>query len=165
MLSPPCVPGKMVGLVRFELTTSCTPCKRATRLRYSPKSFGMTKKPYRAGRGKPFQRIFLPWRRRSPPGRWLTGEAGHAKTCPPWSWRRRKPPAPTRCQSYFRRPTRCAVFLATSSRLIFIARWRKTREPRDHGDGPRGCTANVRVWSPSSQIRTLFVQSRGLFPH
>lgn len=27
---------KMVGLVRFELTTSCTPCKRATRLRYSP---------------------------------------------------------------------------------------------------------------------------------
>ncbi len=28
--------GKMVGLVRFELTTSCTPCKRATRLRYSP---------------------------------------------------------------------------------------------------------------------------------
>jgi hypothetical protein len=26
----------MVGLVRFELTTSCTPCKRATRLRYSP---------------------------------------------------------------------------------------------------------------------------------
>jgi VanZ family protein len=28
----------MVGLVRFELTTSCTPCKRATRLRYSPKN-------------------------------------------------------------------------------------------------------------------------------
>ena len=28
--------GKMVGLVRFELTTSCTPCKRATRLRYNP---------------------------------------------------------------------------------------------------------------------------------
>ena len=28
---------KVVGLVRFELTTSCTPCKRATRLRYSPK--------------------------------------------------------------------------------------------------------------------------------
>lgn len=28
--------GEMVGLVRFELTTSCTPCKRATRLRYSP---------------------------------------------------------------------------------------------------------------------------------
>ena len=27
---------RMVGLVRFELTTSCTPCKRATRLRYSP---------------------------------------------------------------------------------------------------------------------------------
>ncbi len=30
--------GEMVGLVRFELTTSCTPCKRATRLRYSPKN-------------------------------------------------------------------------------------------------------------------------------
>jgi integrase len=27
---------KMVGLERFELSTSCTPCKRATRLRYSP---------------------------------------------------------------------------------------------------------------------------------
>jgi hypothetical protein len=26
----------MVGPVRFELTTSCTPCKRATRLRYGP---------------------------------------------------------------------------------------------------------------------------------
>ena len=33
---PACTTGKMVGLVRFELTTSCTPCKRATRLRYSP---------------------------------------------------------------------------------------------------------------------------------
>ncbi len=33
-------PGKMVGLVRFELTTSCTPCKRATRLRYSPNKEG-----------------------------------------------------------------------------------------------------------------------------
>ena len=31
-----CVSVKMVGLVRFELTTSCTPCKRATKLRYSP---------------------------------------------------------------------------------------------------------------------------------
>ena len=31
---------KMVGLVRFELTTSCTPCKRATRLRYSPNKEG-----------------------------------------------------------------------------------------------------------------------------
>ena len=30
----------MVGLVRFELTTSCTPCKRATRLRYSPNKEG-----------------------------------------------------------------------------------------------------------------------------
>ena len=29
---------KMVGLERFELSTSCTPCKRATRLRYSPKN-------------------------------------------------------------------------------------------------------------------------------
>ncbi len=26
----------MVGLARFELTTSCTPCKRSTRLNYSP---------------------------------------------------------------------------------------------------------------------------------
>ncbi len=34
----PCVSGKMVGPVRFELTTSCTPCKRATRLRYGPTS-------------------------------------------------------------------------------------------------------------------------------
>ena len=32
--------GRMVGLVRFELTTSCTPCKRATRLRYSPNKEG-----------------------------------------------------------------------------------------------------------------------------
>ena len=31
---------QMVGLVRFELTTSCTPCKRATRLRYSPNKEG-----------------------------------------------------------------------------------------------------------------------------
>ena len=35
--------GKMVGLVRFELTTSCTPCKRATRLRYSPNRRRVTK--------------------------------------------------------------------------------------------------------------------------
>ena len=28
--------GKMVGAVRFELTTSCTRNKRATRLRYAP---------------------------------------------------------------------------------------------------------------------------------
>ena len=27
---------KMVGPERFELSTSCTPCKRATRLRYGP---------------------------------------------------------------------------------------------------------------------------------
>src|SRR5213593_1736442 len=27
---------KMVGTVRFELTTSCTPSKRATKLRYVP---------------------------------------------------------------------------------------------------------------------------------
>jgi hypothetical protein len=27
---------KMVGAVRFELTTSCTRTKRATRLRYAP---------------------------------------------------------------------------------------------------------------------------------
>ena len=26
----------MVGAVRFELTTSCTPSKRATKLRYAP---------------------------------------------------------------------------------------------------------------------------------
>jgi hypothetical protein len=28
--------GKLVGAVRFELTTSCTRNKRATRLRYAP---------------------------------------------------------------------------------------------------------------------------------
>ena len=38
-------PGKMVGLVRFELTTSCTPCKRATRLRYSPNKEGSGNRP------------------------------------------------------------------------------------------------------------------------
>ena len=27
---------KMVGPARFELTTSCTPCKRSTRLNYGP---------------------------------------------------------------------------------------------------------------------------------
>ncbi len=27
---------KVVGLARFELTTSCTPCKRSTKLSYSP---------------------------------------------------------------------------------------------------------------------------------
>ena len=26
----------MVGMTRFELAASCTPCKRATRLRYIP---------------------------------------------------------------------------------------------------------------------------------
>ena len=26
----------MVGPARFELTTSCTPCKRSTRLNYGP---------------------------------------------------------------------------------------------------------------------------------
>src|SRR5260221_14157141 len=36
---------KMVGLVRFELTTSCTPCKRATRLRYSPNKMKGHKDP------------------------------------------------------------------------------------------------------------------------
>ena len=30
---------QMVGAVRFELTTSCTPSKRATRLRYAPNHF------------------------------------------------------------------------------------------------------------------------------
>ena len=46
----------MVGLVRFELTTSCTPCKRATRLRYSPMICGRAKKPDAPALGKPF-----PW--------------------------------------------------------------------------------------------------------
>jgi len=27
---------EMVGPARFELTTSCTPCKRSTRLNYGP---------------------------------------------------------------------------------------------------------------------------------
>ena len=44
---------KMVGLVRFELTTSCTPCKRATRLRYSP---NFRKKGQEAG---------CPWRKQA----------------------------------------------------------------------------------------------------
>ena len=35
---------KMVGPVRFELTTSCTPCKRATRLRYGPNQRTVTKR-------------------------------------------------------------------------------------------------------------------------
>ncbi|MDB6133647.1 MAG: hypothetical protein JWM59_1890 [Verrucomicrobiales bacterium] len=30
---------KVVGLARFELTTSCTPCKRTTKLCYSPRRF------------------------------------------------------------------------------------------------------------------------------
>ena len=34
--SHPTAPEKMVGPARFELATSCTPCKRATRLRYGP---------------------------------------------------------------------------------------------------------------------------------
>jgi hypothetical protein len=48
----------MVGLVRFELTTSCTPCKRATRLRYSP-SLRRIKKPHHLPRCKPFPRAKL----------------------------------------------------------------------------------------------------------
>src|SRR5688572_20484976 len=48
-----CLNQKMVGLVRFELTTSCTPCKRATRLRYSPNKRRVTKTP-RARRRKSF---------------------------------------------------------------------------------------------------------------
>ena len=45
----PCVPGrlppgKVVGLARFELTTSCTPCKRSTKLSYSPRRSGPQQK-------------------------------------------------------------------------------------------------------------------------
>ncbi len=32
----------MVGAVRFELTTSCTPSKRATKLRYAPNIGGQS---------------------------------------------------------------------------------------------------------------------------
>ena len=51
----------MVGLVRFELTTSCTPCKRATRLRYSPNKRRVTKThaPRRSKRF--FEERILPW--------------------------------------------------------------------------------------------------------
>ncbi len=46
---------KMVGPVRFELTTSCTPCKRATRLRYGPNKRTVTKRDAGGG-GKWFFR-------------------------------------------------------------------------------------------------------------
>jgi hypothetical protein len=39
---------KMVGPVRFELTTPCTPCKCATRLRYGPDREGAANSPPRA---------------------------------------------------------------------------------------------------------------------
>ena len=45
---------KMVGPVRFELTTSCTPCKRATRLRYGPNNEEWATKPDRMPRSKRF---------------------------------------------------------------------------------------------------------------
>lgn len=47
---------QMVGPVRFELTTSCTPCKRATRLRYGPKQ----EKGHKAGCRRWWQVVFLP---------------------------------------------------------------------------------------------------------
>lgn len=50
----------MVGLVRFELTTSCTPCKRATRLRYSPM---IHRKDEEAPRPKARQELIF-WRAR-----------------------------------------------------------------------------------------------------
>src|SRR5690606_11709276 len=46
----------MVGPVRFELTTSCTPCKRATRLRYGPNR----RKGEQAGCGASKQAVFFP---------------------------------------------------------------------------------------------------------
>lgn len=60
----------MVGLVRFELTTSCTPCKRATRLRYSPTK-GRENKPHAVQGSK---RILSP----SPKGK---KRAAAAKPC------------------------------------------------------------------------------------
>jgi hypothetical protein len=39
MLCESCLaPEDLVGAVRFELTTTCTPCRYATRLRYAPKT-------------------------------------------------------------------------------------------------------------------------------
>src|SRR5882672_10244469 len=51
----------MVGLVRFELTTSCTPCKRATRLRYSPNKNRRVRKRHAVRRGKSFFGSDLRW--------------------------------------------------------------------------------------------------------
>gem|GEM_PF-5666619 len=45
----------MVGPERFELSTSCTPCKRATRLRYGPNKRTVSK-PNASGRRKRFFR-------------------------------------------------------------------------------------------------------------
>ena len=42
----------MVGPERFELSTSCTPCKRATRLRYGP-IVRTVSKPHGRARRKP----------------------------------------------------------------------------------------------------------------
>ena len=67
----------MVGLVRFELTTSCTPCKRATRLRYSPNKRRVTKR-HAADRCKCFF-----WAVADPPHEPST--AGEKK--PPARWR------------------------------------------------------------------------------
>ncbi len=53
----------MVGAVRFELTTSCTRNKRATRLRYAPTP-RQEKVPVDAAIGKKFiaRRLFFgPW--------------------------------------------------------------------------------------------------------
>lgn len=44
----------MVGPGRFELPTSCTPCKRATRLRYGPNKEESDTKPDHTPRSKRF---------------------------------------------------------------------------------------------------------------
>src|ERR1043166_8287309 len=51
------VRGPLVGPERFELSTSCTPCKRATRLRYGP-TRGRGRKPHGLVRRKRFFRLF-----------------------------------------------------------------------------------------------------------
>jgi hypothetical protein len=45
---------KVVGAVRFELTTSCTRNKRATRLRYAPSDQGREKCTLLAGNANDF---------------------------------------------------------------------------------------------------------------
>ena len=63
---------QMVGPVRFELTTPCTPCKCATSLRYGPDLGKGAKATDLATRGKTFLRIFSA----TPPGSVSSGKSG-----------------------------------------------------------------------------------------